>query len=275
MTILKKILTLMAYPAYTIYLLAHKYIIAYENFNYDFKKNGENKLLSSLSNKDIMIVFDVGANVGEWTNSALQALPNSKLHAFELSEKTFTTLKENLKNSNRVTLNNVGLADKKSLVKYKDYGQNSGGNTIINESEYHDHRLKPTVKMARVITGTDYCKQMKISHIDLLKIDVEGAEHLVLWGFSELLAKGKIKVIQFEYGYNNGDAKFLMKDFYKLLSNYGYLVGPLKSNGVIFMDFDYGLNCFTSGPNYVAVHESEKEIISAISGKKIKGYPYK
>ena len=34
----------------------------------------------------------------------------------------------------------------------------------------------------------------------LLKIDTEGAEHLVLKGFSDLLSKQSIRLIQFEYG---------------------------------------------------------------------------
>lgn len=40
------------------------------------------------------------------------------------------------------------------------------------------------------------------------------------------------------------------------------------------MEFDYALNNFTSGPNYIAVHNSQREIIEAIRGKSIDGYPY-
>jgi hypothetical protein len=46
----------------------------------------------------------------------------------------------------------------------------------------------------------------------------------------------------------------------------------LKPTGVLFMNFSYRLNDFNSGPNFVAVHNSQKDIINAIQGKAIKGY---
>ena len=39
--------------------------------------------------------------------------------------------------------------------------------------------------------------------IDLLKLDLEGAEYDALLGFEESIKKGIIKIIQFEYGYIN------------------------------------------------------------------------
>ena len=122
-------------------------------------------------------------------------------------------------------------------------------------------------------SGDSYCKRNNIKEIDILKIDVEGAEHLVLKGFSDMLSEGAIKAIQFEYGYTHADAKFLIKDFYKLLKGYDYLIGPLKPSGVLFMDFDYALNDFKSGPNYVAVHKSQKDIIDKVKGQPIRGFP--
>ena len=165
------------------------------------------------------------------------------------------------------------MSNEKGEFEYKDYGENYGGNSLIIEADYHDKRVSPVLVKAQVETGNDYCKRNQIKEIDILKIDVEGAEHLVLSGFSDLLENGSIKVIQFEYGYTHGDAKFLIKDFYKLLEGYGYLLGPLKPSGVLFMDFDYTLNDFNSGPNYVAVHKSQKDIIEKVKGKPIKGFP--
>lgn len=123
-------------------------------------------------------------------------------------------------------------------------------------------------------TGDQYCSENNIDRIDLLKIDVEGAEHLVLEGFKTMLAKGAIKVIQFEYGYASGDVKFLIKDYYALFEHYGYKLGPLKPTGVLFMDFQYPLNDFNSGPNYVAVHGKEIALLDGLRGKDIRGFPH-
>jgi hypothetical protein len=74
-----------------------------------------------------------------------------------------------------------------------------------------------------------------------------------------MLLEKRIRALQFEYGYTNGDNNFLMRDFYDLLNEHGFILGPLKPNGVWFMDFDYGMNNFNSGPNFVAVLKDQKQ----------------
>jgi len=269
----KRILRAIINPYFGIYALAHKFVQYYEGFSYKFESNGERNLQKLLGQIDNKTVFDVGANVGDWTAIALSYFPNAKVHSFELSEKTFKTLSLRHRNDERVCLNNVGLSDTVGEFEYKDYGVNSGVNTLIGDADFHDRHIEPEIKTAKIKTGNSYCQLNDINEIDFLKIDVEGAEHLVLRGFSELLEKGKIKVIQFEYGYTHADAKFLIKDFYKLLEGYGYALGPLKPSGVLFMEFDYALNGFNSGPNYVAVHKSHVDIINLIKGSPLLGFP--
>ena len=260
-------------PLYGLYILAKKYIIRYEGFSYSFKKNGEEYLLDKLISSDIKTVFDVGANIGNWTEIAHKKFSNSTIHAFEISEKTFKVLKRRYKDNSQIVLNNFGLSDKSGEFEYKDYGKNSGVNSLILDSDFHDLQMKSKILKTMIDIGDEYCLNNKVHSIDFLKIDVEGAEHLVLGGFTNLLRSGKIKVIQFEYGYTHADAKFLIKDFYKLFNSFDYVLGPLKPSGVIFMDFDYALNDFNSGPNYVAVHKNQIEIINCIKGKPIKGFP--
>ena len=253
-------------PYFAMYVAAKKFILTYEGFSYSFQKNGEERLLDALADTDVKTVFDVGANIGGWTEIASRKFTNAKVHSFEISQATFKALQQKHIDNTRVFLNNFGLSDKKGEFEYKDYGENSGVNSLITDADFHDNSISPTFVKALVETGNDYCKNNNIEEIDVLKIDVEGAEHLVLKGFSDLLEAGAIKVIQFEYGYTHGDARFLIKDFYKLLGKYDYALGPLKPNGVIFMDFDYALNDFNSGPSYVAVHKSCTAIMEKVKG---------
>ena len=269
--ILKAIIT----PYFALYAISKKFILHYEGFSYKFESNGEEHLLDSLRDQEIETVFDVGANVGSWSEIALRKFKTAEIHAFEISKTTFKSLEERHKKNSRITLNNFGLSERKGEFEYKDYGENSGANSLITDADFHDDRIKPKMLIASVESGDDYCFEHGIKSIDFLKIDVEGAEHLVLTGFSKLMAEGRIKVIQFEYGYTHGDAKFLIKDFYKLLTKHGYVIGPLKPTGVIFMDFSYALNDFNSGPNYVAVHKSYSSIIEQVRGQPIKGFPHR
>ncbi len=243
----------------------------YEGFSYRFSRNGEARLLRQLSRVGIKTVFDVGANIGDWGVIAVAHFRGADIHAFELSEETFLQLEKTAK-EHEFKANNFGLSDQETEIRYKDYGAGSTVNTIVGGADFHDARIDAREKLGRVTTGDIYCANNGIDHIDLLKIDVEGAEHMVLAGFEKMLAERRIDVVQFEYGFVNGDAHFLMKDFYRLFEAHGYSIGPLKPHGVIFGAFDYRLNNFNSGPNFVAVSNSRPDLIEAVRGKSIKGF---
>jgi FkbM family methyltransferase len=236
------------------------WINSLRGYSYDFEKNGEKAMLEKLQKLDIKTVFDVGSNIGDWSMVASGLFPKAEIHAFELSPRTFITLKSNLKNTN-VILNNFGMADFDGDIDFKDYGENSPVNTILKDASYHDHKIQPIISKAKLISGNTYCKERNIESIDILKIDVEGVDHLVLKGFSNLLSNKNIRLIQFEYGYTHGDAKFLMRDFYKLFNEYGYAIGRLTKKGVSFEPWNYKMNDFKSGPNYIAVKKDDAEII--------------
>ena len=236
------------------------------DFSYNFEQNGEKWIQNAVDGLDFKVFFDVGANIGNWTREARSIHSNTKFHCFELSKETYDTLKKNI-NLSDVILNNIGLSNISGDVEYKDYGNNSGGNTLLTNSVFHDKRKKPKIRYGKVVKGDDYCEINGIHFIDFLKIDVEGVEHLVLEGFSEMLSKGNIRIIQFEYGYTNGDTKFLMRDFYYLFNENKYIVGKLMLDSVDFMEWNYNLNDFTSGPNFIAIKESDKELFDILSAR--------
>ncbi|MGE0347811.1 FkbM family methyltransferase [Hydrogenophaga sp.] len=243
--------------------ILQKGIDSLRGYSYDFHKNGEKELLSKLAALNPSVVFDVGCNVGEWSQTAIRHFPNARIHCFELSDSTFKTLSENLKGPNFV-LNNMGMGDKDAVVEYKDYGDNSKVNTLLVDATYHDRKIEFKMKRSTIRSGDSYCAEKGIEAIDFLKIDVEGADHLVLEGFSGLLQKKAVRVIQFEYGYTHGDAKFLMRDFHRLFAQHGYVVGRVQKGGIEFEDWNYKQNDFRSGPNYVAVRADDADLITRL-----------
>ena len=54
------------------------------------KTNGEYMLLSKIIPK-AKIIFDIGANIGDWTNECLVLNPDAKIFAFEASPQTAKT----------------------------------------------------------------------------------------------------------------------------------------------------------------------------------------
>ena len=85
-----KFLKLILTPKYFLYLLCQKYIKIYEEFSYVFEKNGEKNIIKKLKKQNFKIIFDVGANRGDWTSVALNFFESAFVHYLSvLSEKSF------------------------------------------------------------------------------------------------------------------------------------------------------------------------------------------
>lgn len=243
---------------------ARKYLHRYRGFSYNFRRGGEQRVLKVLRNFHFKQVFDVGAFQGGWSQVAFLYFPFARFDLFEISRKNFLLLKENSANAG-FHLHNLGLSDRSGRVSYRDYGRGYALNTLVEKARFHDSYLPSQIRQARVETGDRFCKMHRIPKVDFLKIDAEGAEHCVLKGFKEMLRRRALRVIQFEYGYINGDAGFLMKDFYNFFDTFGYRVAPIRNRRMEFRPFEYAMNDFDSGPNFLAVHKNDREVLQALA----------
>jgi len=249
-------------PVYSfIYKACRRFIYFYKNANYDYRHNGEEYLLKKLGECKIGCVFDVGANHGEWLKIALGYLPSCDVHAFEISPNTFTILNENIDSNTRVKLNNFGLCDEEKDVKIR-FDQARDTHTSMVETSVSGREKFDSLDV-KCIPGDMYVKNNKIDHIDFLKLDVEGAENLILYGFKKSFSNKIVSVVQFEYTEINIDSRFLLKDYYHFFEKNGFRVGKLYPNGVDFKNYEYKDEDFV-GPNYIAVHESCIEIIKLL-----------
>jgi FkbM family methyltransferase len=221
-----------------------------KNYNYDMRTNGEEELLRRLRGK-LAVIFDVGANRGDWTAKALEYHPTARIHAFEIAPASFALLKDFGDRHATVIANPIGLADKPGTVTLNVSAVNSTISSMVAGPEIHLD-IPWTTQSGTVTTGDLYCRERGITAIDLLKIDVEGAEHLVLKGFADMLTAASIRIIQFEYGMTNIYSHFLLIDFYRLLEGHGYVIGKIMPNGVAFKSYAPQDEDFL-GPNYLAV----------------------
>jgi len=222
---------------------------AYENYNYNHNSNGELWLLKQLASAGLLgVVFDVGANRGDWTECVLKANPAAHVHCFEICPPTFALLKSVLDGRSNVVLNRFGLSNSTGETEIH-YSSESDGLTSTLNVDTITNAQKFCVPVER---GDQYCKSSSVGTIDFLKIDVEGAEPSVLSGFGDLVRPGVIPIVQFEYGRLNIDAKYLLCDFYSYFRERGYLVGKLLPQGVRIREYSAWDEDFL-GPNYVAI----------------------
>lgn len=239
----------------------------FQNLNYDFQSNGEQWVLEALGRSgQVSSVFDVGANHGEWSVIASRIFgEDTTVHAFEIVPKNCDILRKNLAAFPNVRIVEKGLSrEAGSLEMFFDPERHSLATSVKGFSEGF-HHYAPKSQILEVTTGDDYCGEVGISHVDFLKIDVEGAEPDVLEGFGRMLSEKHIDVIQFEYGYINIETKFLLKDFHEMLGRYGMRVGKIYPDHVDFKEYSHMDEDFY-GPNYLAIRSEREDLIQLLSG---------
>ena len=207
-----------------IYRICKSYVDFYnaEN-NGNIQTNGELRLMHAVL-PQCMTVFDVGANIGDWSTLALGINPQLRIHCFEPSLATFQRLQARLEGK-VVKCQNIALSSKPGELLLQVFADGSGENSLYRREGLEDGwKRSPQTKteLVRVETLDGYCQRTNVLNIDFLKVDVEGHELEVFKGAQEMLKKGGIKYIQFEYGGCNIDARMLLKDLFNSFLSYNY-----------------------------------------------------
>jgi len=240
--------------------MCRQYLKWYNNPGFKFHRNGEQWLLEQFRQEPVRTVFDVGANVGAWATLAATTLPGATVYAFEIVPATFDRLRQATQGRQAIRCFNLGLGDHVGMLSIR-YNPAASDHATFTDYPWPGER---TTVEGRVVTGDSFLEQHSIESIDLLKIDVEGAEHLVLQGLRQAFADRRIRLAYFEYGRYNVMTKFLLRDFYEFFGRHGYIVGKLFTDFVDFREYHPDDEDFT-GPHYVACHRAEP-LLGRLSG---------
>ena len=216
----------------------------------DVASSGENNVLSFVREKSSgrpLVIFDVGANKGQYSTNLLKFFGNVKteLHCFEPGHKTFKILTSALEGKENVTLNNFGLSDEKSeSLLYYDKAGSELASLYKRQLDYFgiDFEQSETVTLD---TLDNYIVAKNIAFVDLLKIDVEGNELRVLQGASRSLSEGKIGAIQIEFGGCNIDSRTFVRDFWNLLSKDFRMYRIMRNGLAEITKYDERIEIFT------------------------------
>lgn len=225
----------------------------------EFQTHGEYQLLEKLVPVGFNTILDVGCNRGYWTQMARSFHQNAHIHMFEISTRTYRHMLQEQTLDDKMVPNNFGLSNSFREIPVKYVPHNDRVTTTISDIRHDDSVWTTGV----VLPGDVYLKMHDISYVDYLKIDTEGHEYEVLQGFENILTKGHVAVIQFEYSFMNVLTKNLLIDFYKMLNPLGYVWGKISPDGIEFKEYHLWDEDF-HGPDYIAVHKSRPDIMSLI-----------
>lgn len=197
-----------------------------------WRESGEAALLERLGRErtDMRVIFDVGANVGDWSREAARTWPDATIHAFEPAGATFAEYVEATAGLN-VRPVRAALSDRRDQATLHAVPGESALSSLYERDLVVQGMSMTEVETVDQITLDDYCADAGIEHIDLLKIDAEGHDLMVLRGARGLIDSGSIDLIQFEFGGANIDSRTYLRDFVRLLEPH-YRISRLISDGV-------------------------------------------
>lgn len=187
-----------------------------------------------------MVAFDVGANIGEISLLFSRFVGSQgQVHAFECSPNTFRRLNEIVAISNRknIKTNCMCLSDAIGTAELHIFDdEHAGWTTMANRPlQQYGIDIKPVCTEKVPTTTIDaYCESHNIQQIDLLKIDVEGAEYQVLKGASRMMREHRIRCVIFEFGQTTFDMGNDPGKLTELFTSKGYKLRNLVKGAPIF-----------------------------------------
>lgn len=189
--------------------------------------------------RDGMTVFDVGANVGELTLLFSRFVVNGNVHAFEASGATYKRLETvcGTAGTRNVRLNHLALSDEKGIIRLHVYDDaySAFNSQAARPLANYGLDLEPVnIEETPATTVDDYCADENIETIDLLKIDVEGAELQVLRGARRMLETKRVRCLTFEFGQTTFDMGNRPEEIEVFLNEMNYKIRNLIKGDPIF-----------------------------------------
>jgi FkbM family methyltransferase len=147
---------------------------------------GVSKLFRTLIGPGAVVV-DVGANVGVYTLLAAKVLQGcGKIFSFEPTPRTYRILRENVQVNGFlelgiVELHQMAVTDRTGAARLSTFSRDCGHNTLFRDSQADGEIEVATTSLDEILSAQE--------RIDLIKIDVEGAEPLVFRGMRNLVER--------------------------------------------------------------------------------------
>lgn len=158
----------------------------------------------SAATRDARVVFDVGASSGIYALAALAAAPDAIAHAFEPTPEIAQRLRRiaALNNLDRLVVHQQAVFDRDGVAALRRCGRevdcNEGMNFVVESAS------RPGDEAVATVTLDRKCAELGIDRIDLLKLDIQGAEAAALAGARSLIDRGRIGMIFLELNWSSG-----------------------------------------------------------------------
>ncbi|WP_430895819.1 MULTISPECIES: FkbM family methyltransferase [unclassified Paraflavitalea] len=157
-------------------------------------------------------IIDLGSNIGLSVEYFKMRFPNARIIAVEPESENFKQLLKNTQQFENIICLNRAIWNSETVLNIADEGMGNYGYMTVEGSEHTIQRISTT-------TIPTIMREYSIDFIDILKIDIEGAEvSLFKDNYTEWLSKTGCIIIELHDWVKPGCAEV----FFKALSNYHY-----------------------------------------------------
>ena len=163
-----------------------------------------------------MTMLDIGAHVGYYSCRYAKILgANGRIFAFEPHPRTFATLQHNVGHLPQVTAVQLALAEQEGTAELHDYLMMSASGSLhydeamaaLQKAQTHASDIAPRIDQrfaaqtftVRTTPIDDFLAAQGIAQVDLVKMDIEGAEIGALRGMRRTIANSPNLVLVMEY----------------------------------------------------------------------------
>ncbi len=182
-----------------------------------------------IENFDPKFIIDCGANVGYSAVYFAVTYPNAKIIAVEPEAVNFKMLEGNAMFYDQITCLHSAIWDKEAYIKVVDDYNSTAGFTTVETTADDPQALKAT-SIGRLLEGSGF------DRIDLLKIDIEGAEKEVFEAVDvdDWLSRTTVIAIELHDRVKRGCSSAM----FRALARYDFYLA-LNGENLIFIREDY------------------------------------
>ena len=208
------------------------------HFGYQRSSTGESPIDTFAVRAKLMkfsepVIFDIGAHIGGVAKIYRKWFPLASIYCFEPFQQSFQILSKSVEDDHCTFCYQIAVSEKKGTA-HLNANLSSATNSLLTTDErgasFWGRGLLDTTSQFEVSTTTVdiFCLEAGISHIDILKMDVQGAEFSVLVGAKDMLTNQRISIIYTE---------LIMCPTYKGQHKLHEYLSFLDSFGYEFLDF--------------------------------------
>ncbi|ADI39139.1 FkbM family methyltransferase [Waddlia chondrophila] len=163
---------------------------------------------------DPKIIYDIGAYHGLWSKNIQRVFPNAQFHLFEANASH-----QDLLRATQMPFYIALLGDSDKAAVF--YSNDSTGDSVLREqTKYYQDECCQS-KVLPMTTLGSLVKKNNIPLPDLIKMDVQGAEKIILQGSPEVVTHAQVIILETKILEYNEDAPLIL-EIMNLMQNLGY-----------------------------------------------------